>query len=89
MLKRVTRNSELVRERWGAPKRLSYGPNAIEALDLILTKAANAPINVTCMAGLDACGLAKNNAFHAEMSSMPAPISQCWTSITLSRPAVI
>src|SRR5262249_59013842 len=46
VLARTHRNSELARERLGAPKRLVYGPTPIEALDLYPTKAANAPINV-------------------------------------------
>src|SRR5687767_2294162 len=44
--KRNTFNSERVRARLGAPMRLSYGPTAIEALDLFAAKAPNAPINV-------------------------------------------
>src|ERR1043166_5457351 len=46
VITRCQRNSELVRERLGAPKRLAYGPTAIEALDLYPTKAANAPLNI-------------------------------------------
>ena len=33
---------DLVRERLGEPKRLAYGPSAIEGLDLYATKATNA-----------------------------------------------
>src|SRR5262249_49047699 len=39
-------NSQLVRERLGAPKRLAYGPTSMEALDIYLGKAANAPVNI-------------------------------------------
>jgi arylformamidase len=67
VLKRCARNSELVRERLGAPKRLSYGPTPIEALDLYPAKAANAPINVFVHGGAWRVGLAKDNAFLAEM----------------------
>jgi arylformamidase len=67
VLKRCGRNSELVRERLGAPKRLSYGPTPIEALDLYPTRVANAPINVFVHGGAWRAGLAKDNAFHAEM----------------------
>jgi arylformamidase len=67
VLKRCDRNSELVRERLGAPKRLSYGPTPIEALDLYPAKAANAPIQVFVHGGAWRAGLAKDNAFHAEM----------------------
>ena len=37
---------DLVRERIGEPKRLAYGPSAIEGLDLYATKTANAPVNI-------------------------------------------
>src|SRR5215475_13899823 len=46
VLKRCVRNSELARERLGAPKRFAYGPTEIEALDVFTAKAPNAPINV-------------------------------------------
>ena len=39
-------NSDRVRARLGAPKRLAYGPTAIEQLDLFATSKPNAPINV-------------------------------------------
>jgi arylformamidase len=67
VITRCQRNSELVRERLGAPKRLAYGPTAIEALDLYPTKAANAPINIFVHGGAWRVGLAKGNAHHAEM----------------------
>ena len=66
VLKRCDRNSELVRERL-APRRLSYGPTPIEALDLYPVKTANAPVNVFVHGGAWRAGLAKDNAFHAEM----------------------
>src|SRR5437773_6521845 len=46
VLRRGERNSELARERLGAPKRLTYGSTQIEGLDLYPTKTANAPINI-------------------------------------------
>src|SRR5450432_2265447 len=67
ILRRCDRNSELVRERLGAPKRLAYGPTPIEGLDLYPAKVANAPINVFVHGGSWRAGLAKNNAYHAEM----------------------
>ena len=67
VLRRGARNSELVRERLGAPKRLTYGPTSIEGLDLYASKAANAPINVFVHGGAWRVELAKDNAFHAEM----------------------
>ena len=67
ILKRCVRNSELVRERLGAPKRLAYGPTPIEALDIYLTKAKNAPINIFVHGGAWRAELAKDYAYPAEM----------------------
>jgi arylformamidase len=67
VLARTHRNSELVRKRLGAPKRLAYGPTAIEALDLYPTKAADAPINVFIHGGAWRTEVAKDNAAQAEM----------------------
>jgi arylformamidase len=67
ILKRCARNSELVRERLGAPKRFAYGTTAIEGLDVYPTRAANAPINVFVHGGAWRTGLAKNYAYAAEM----------------------
>ena len=61
------RNSELVRERLGAPKRFAYGAGPIEALDVFTTKAANAPINVFVHGGAWRAGLATDYAYAAEM----------------------
>ena len=51
VIARCHRNSELVRERLGAPKRLAYGPTPIEALDIYSAKTANAPINIYIRGG--------------------------------------
>ena len=67
VIKRYATNSELVRARLGAPKRLAYGATPIEALDLYPAKRPNAPINVYVHGGAWRTGLAKNNAFPAEM----------------------
>ena len=67
ILKRCARNSELVRERLGAPKRFAYGPTPIEGLDVFTTRAANAPVNVFVHGGAWRTGLAKNYAYAAEM----------------------
>jgi len=67
VLKRCRRNSELVRERLGNPKRLAYGPTPIEALDLYTTKAANAPVSVFIHGGAWRAELAKDYAYPAEM----------------------
>jgi arylformamidase len=67
IIKRCTRNSELVRERLGPPRRFAYGSTPIEGLDVFTTKAANAPVNVFVHGGAWRTGLAKNFAFPAEM----------------------
>src|SRR6266481_4068207 len=67
ILKRLARNSELVRERLGAPKRFAYGPTAIEGLDVFTAKAPNAPVNVFVHGGAWRTGLAKDYQFPAEM----------------------
>src|SRR4051794_38585669 len=46
LTKRYATHSDAVRARLGAPRRYSYGPSAIEALDLCVTHRANAPINI-------------------------------------------
>ena len=65
--KRYATNSEAVRVRLGAPRRYSYGATPIEGLDIYLTKRANAPINVFIHGGAWRVGLAKDNAFAAEL----------------------
>ena len=67
VLKRCARNSEIVRERLGAPKRFAYGADPMEALDVFTTKAANAPVNVFVHGGAWRTGLAKDYAIAAEM----------------------
>ena len=67
ILKRCVRNSELARERLGAPKRFAYGPTAIEALDVFTTRVANAPVSVYVHGGAWRTGLALNYAYAAEM----------------------
>ena len=67
ILKRCARNSEIVRERLGAPKRFAYGAGPMEALDVFTTKAANAPVNVFVHGGAWRTGLAANYAYAAEM----------------------
>lgn len=65
--KRNVFNSDRVRARLGAPKRLSYGPTEIEALDLYPTKTPNAPINVFIHGGAWRQRTAADYAFMAEM----------------------
>jgi arylformamidase len=79
ILKRCARVSELVRERLGAPRRVAYGPSAVEGLDLFIAKAPggqpgagarpaqNAPVNVFVHGGAWRGGLAKNYHYPAEL----------------------
>jgi arylformamidase len=67
VLKRCVRNSELVRERLGPPKRFAYGPTSIEALDVFTTKAANAPVHVFVHGGAWRTGLARDYHYPADM----------------------
>jgi arylformamidase len=67
ILKRCARNSELARERLGAPKRFAYGGTAIEALDVFTTRVPNAPVSVFVHGGAWRTGLALNYAYAAEM----------------------
>lgn len=60
-------NSERVRQRLGAPKRLAYGPTPIEALDLFPTSKPNATINVFIHGGAWRERSAADYAFLAEM----------------------
>jgi arylformamidase len=67
IVKRYATNSDAVRARLGAPKRFSYGPTAIEALDVYATRRPNAPINVFIHGGAWRSGLAKDSAYPAEL----------------------
>jgi arylformamidase len=64
---RYAANSETARRHLGAPKRLSYGSTAIEALDLYPTSQPNAPIHIFIHGGAWRGGLAKDYAFQAEL----------------------
>jgi arylformamidase len=65
--KRREAKSEEVRKRLGAPKRMSYGPTAIETLDIYATSRPNAPINIFIHGGAWRSGLAKDFADAAEL----------------------
>jgi arylformamidase len=67
IVKRYGTNSEAVRARLGAPKRLSYGTTPIEGADLYPTKRQNAPVHVFIHGGAWRGGLAKNYGFQAEL----------------------
>jgi arylformamidase len=67
ILKRCARNSELARERLGAPQRFAYGAAPMEALDVFTAKVPNAPVSVFVHGGAWRAGLALNYAYAAEM----------------------
>src|SRR5580692_5892372 len=46
IVERYASNSDIARERLGAPRRIAYGPTANEALDLYPADANNAPISI-------------------------------------------
>jgi len=66
LVKRYATNSEAVRQRLGAPKRLSYGPTPIEGADLYPAKRPNAPVHVFIHGGAWRTGAARDYAFQAE-----------------------
>jgi arylformamidase len=65
--KRNMFNSDRVRARLGAPKRLAYGAKPIEALDLFATGKPNAPVNVFIHGGAWRQRAVKDYAFMAEI----------------------
>lgn len=66
LLKRWVSNSALTKARLGPPKRFSYGPTEIEALDVYPAKHANAPIFVMIHGGAWRAVRAADMAFVAE-----------------------
>jgi len=63
---RYASNSEITRKRLGNPQRFSYGPTAIEGMDVYLCKKPKAPIQIFIHGGAWRAGLAKNFGFKAE-----------------------
>lgn len=66
IVERYQTNSDLTRDRLGKPRRLSYGENPIEGIDLFATKRPNAPIHVFLHGGAWRGQRAENYAFPAE-----------------------
>jgi arylformamidase len=66
IVKRYATNSEQVRARLGAPKRLAYGATPIEGLDLYPSRKQNAPVHVFIHGGAWRSGLARDSAYQAE-----------------------
>ncbi|HET7912095.1 MAG TPA: alpha/beta hydrolase [Pseudolabrys sp.] len=67
ILKRYASSSDEARGRLGTPKRLAYGPTAVEALDLYPARTANAPVFVFIHGGAWRSGAAKDYGFPAEL----------------------
>ena len=67
IVKRYATNSDAVRARLGAPRRLAYGSTPVEALDLYATKRPNAPIHIFIHGGAWRGGQAKDSAYPAEL----------------------
>src|SRR5690348_8878752 len=67
VIARCHRNSELVRERLGTPKRLAYGPTSIDAIDIYLARGANAPINAFVHGGASSTEVRGGNATQPQM----------------------
>ena len=65
--KRNQFNSDRVRARLGAPKRLAYGTAEVEKLDLFATSKPNAPISIFIHGGAWRARPVKDYAFMAEM----------------------
>jgi arylformamidase len=65
--KRNMFNSDRVRARLGAPKRLAYGSKPLEQLDLFATSKPNAPIHVFIHGGAWRQRSVRDYAFMAEM----------------------
>jgi arylformamidase len=59
-------NSDRVRARLGAPRRVPYGSKAVEQLDWFATSSPNAPINIFIHGGAWRQRAAKDYAFMAE-----------------------
>jgi arylformamidase len=67
VMKRYASNSAVMRARIGEPKRESYGPTAIEALEIYSPKRPNAPIHIHIHGGAWHQRPATEYAFPAEM----------------------
>lgn len=65
--KRYVTRSQEARAHLGEPRRESYGPTAVEKLDIYRTKRPKAPIFVYIHGGAWLSGEAKNSAFPAEL----------------------
>src|SRR5919109_3640879 len=67
LVHRYATNSEITRSRLGAPRRVAYGAQPVEQLDIYRTERANAPVQVFIHGGAWRAGQASDYAFPAEM----------------------
>lgn len=66
VIARLAQASDLVRQRLGAPRRVAYGPAAIEQLDIHRAQGAAAPVVVFVHGGAWQGGSAADHAYPAE-----------------------
>ena len=67
LMGRRAANSVLARQRIGAPRRVAYGPSAVEQLDIYATTRANAPVMIFIHGGAWRGGQSKDFAEPAQM----------------------
>jgi arylformamidase len=67
IVKRRVANSAQARALLGEPKRVSYGPTAIEAMDIFCTEKPNAPVNIFIHGGAWRRNRAADYAVQAEL----------------------
>jgi len=67
LVHRYATNSEITRSRLGAPRRVAYGSEPVEQLDIYRTERPNAPVQVFIHGGAWRSGRASDYAFPAEM----------------------
>ena len=67
LVHRYATNSEITRSRLGAPRRVAYGKDPVEQLDIYRTEQPNAPVQVFIHGGAWRSGRASDYAFPAEV----------------------
>jgi arylformamidase len=65
--RRVAQRNSATLARLGRPKRLSYGPTAVEQLDVYVTRQPNAPVQVYVHGGAWREGVASASAYLSEV----------------------
>jgi arylformamidase len=67
LVHRYATNSDITRSRLGAPRRVAYGTQPVEQLDIYRTERPNAPVQVFIHGGAWRSGRASDYAFPAEV----------------------